>query len=143
MLFWILQNTILAGLLAAAVALVCRWKRVGPALRHALWVLVLLRLVWPPGLVPWPWQSPALPSASAPAAAETREVATGPTQAPAVEGVPENVEIVRLDKTDEPTVAAPALEAAAPVVASEPIRWWVLAWWAGASIWTAGAVVVA
>src|SRR5947209_15163307 len=92
MLFWLLQNTVLAGLLALAVALLCRWKRVGPALRHALWVLVLLRLVWPPGVVTWPWHLPALPPASAPAPAEPRDVATAPSPTLAAEGVLESVE---------------------------------------------------
>jgi beta-lactamase regulating signal transducer with metallopeptidase domain len=49
MLFWWLaQNAVLSGLLAAAVALACRVGRFRPAVRHALWLIVLLKLVTPP-----------------------------------------------------------------------------------------------
>jgi beta-lactamase regulating signal transducer with metallopeptidase domain len=57
MLWWLAHNTILAALLACAVALVCRLGRLRPATRHALWLIVFLRLVLPP-TVQWPW--PAL-----------------------------------------------------------------------------------
>src|SRR5260221_11037422 len=107
MLLWLLQNTVLAGLLAAAVALLCRWKGVGPALRHALWVLVLLGLVWPPGVVTWPWRLPALPGAQVAARApEPREVAATSSASTATDGVLESVEIVRLDKPEEPASVA-------------------------------------
>jgi bla regulator protein BlaR1 len=139
MLLWLVQNTILAGLLAVAVALLCRWKRVGPALRHALWLLVLLRLVWPPGIVTWPWRLPALPAAT-PIAAEA--VVEAPIAAtPSADGVLEGVEIVRVDRNEEPAAAAP-VEAAAPAIV-EPIHWWVIAWWSGVAIWSAGALVIA
>src|SRR5262245_5709170 len=142
MLFWLLQNTVLPGLLAAAVTLLCRWKRVGPALRHALWVLVLLRLLWPPGLVTWPWQLPALPASTAPAGAGPRDLAAATIEPNPANGVLEGVEIVRVEKTEEPPVALAVADA--PVAAAvEPVRWWVIAWWACLSIWATGAVVVA
>lgn len=58
MLVWIIHNTVLAAILAIGVALLCRWRRCSPALLHALWLLVLLRLAAPPGLIHWPWQMP-------------------------------------------------------------------------------------
>src|SRR5262249_19518660 len=48
MLWWLAQNTLLAAALAALVAIACRVGRFRPAVRHALWLLVLLKLVAPP-----------------------------------------------------------------------------------------------
>lgn len=45
---WVLQNTLAAGCLAILVAIACRVGRLSPAARHALWLLVLLKLVTPP-----------------------------------------------------------------------------------------------
>ena len=45
---WMLQNTLAAGCLALLVAVACRFGRFSPALRHALWLVVLLNLVVPP-----------------------------------------------------------------------------------------------
>lgn len=45
---WMLPNTIAAGLLALVVAGLCRWRRFAPAVTHALWLIVLLKLVTPP-----------------------------------------------------------------------------------------------
>src|SRR5262245_56580939 len=53
MLWWLAQNAILAGILAVLVAVVCRVGRFRPAVRHALWLIVLLKLVTPP-LLAWP-----------------------------------------------------------------------------------------
>ena len=57
MLWWVVQNLVITGVLAAAVVLACRTFRPCPALRHALWLLVLIKLVTPP-LVTWPWALP-------------------------------------------------------------------------------------
>jgi beta-lactamase regulating signal transducer with metallopeptidase domain len=54
MLWWLAQNTVMAGVLAGLVVLACRVCRFRPAVRHALWLLVLLKLIAPP-LLPWPW----------------------------------------------------------------------------------------
>jgi beta-lactamase regulating signal transducer with metallopeptidase domain len=48
MLWWLLQNAVLAGLLAIGVAVACRVGRFRPAVRHALWLVVLLKLLTPP-----------------------------------------------------------------------------------------------
>ncbi|MBX6316206.1 MAG: M56 family metallopeptidase, partial [Isosphaeraceae bacterium] len=50
---WMVETTIVAALLAALAALVGRSGRLGPASRHALWLVVLLKLLTPP-LVRWP-----------------------------------------------------------------------------------------
>jgi len=57
MLWWIAQNIIIVAILAAVVSMVCRWKRLSPAARHALWLVVLIKLITPPLFV-WPWAIP-------------------------------------------------------------------------------------
>ena len=57
MAWWVLQNVAITAALAAAVAIVCRLTKIGPVTRHALWVMVLVKLVTPP-LVVWPWAVP-------------------------------------------------------------------------------------
>ncbi|HEY7158146.1 MAG TPA: M56 family metallopeptidase [Gemmataceae bacterium] len=59
---WVLLHTAAVLLLAIVVLIVCRWPRLGPAARHALWLLVLLKLLVPP-FVCWPWPLPVLPNA--------------------------------------------------------------------------------
>lgn len=56
---WVIENTLYAALLAGVVCLVTHLKRLSPAARHALWLLVLLKLVTPP-VVSWPWRAPDL-----------------------------------------------------------------------------------
>src|SRR5262245_45821402 len=57
---WILENTLIAAIFALVVALVCRVPRVPPVIRHALWLVVLIRLIMPPvfsvPLLPADWQ---------------------------------------------------------------------------------------
>src|SRR5262249_11302851 len=50
MLWWLAQNAVLAGLLAVGVAVACRVGRFRPAVRHALWLVVLIKLLTPPFL---------------------------------------------------------------------------------------------
>jgi beta-lactamase regulating signal transducer with metallopeptidase domain len=59
MLWWLVENGVMAGILACGVGLVCRVGRFRPSLQHALWLLVLARLVMPP-LISWPWALPDL-----------------------------------------------------------------------------------
>ncbi len=51
---WLLENGIVTAVLAALVWALCRWGRIGPVWRHALWMVVLLKLLMPP-VVSWPW----------------------------------------------------------------------------------------
>src|SRR5215831_17126298 len=59
---WMLvQNVAIASVLAGVAALASRLRRVGPVARHALWLVVLIKLVTPPFLVlesPWAWPEP-------------------------------------------------------------------------------------
>jgi beta-lactamase regulating signal transducer with metallopeptidase domain len=56
---WLAQTTCIAAALAVVVAGVCRLGRPSPAIRHALWLVVLLKLLAPP-LVAWPWHLPEI-----------------------------------------------------------------------------------
>lgn len=62
MVTWAAQNAVVTLLLAIVVAIVCRAGRLGPASRHALWLVVLIKLLTPP-IVAWPWPVPILSSA--------------------------------------------------------------------------------
>ena len=57
MLSWLIENSLVSGTLAAAAWLACRAWRLSPAVRHGLWLVVLLKLVSPP-LFAWPQFSP-------------------------------------------------------------------------------------
>jgi beta-lactamase regulating signal transducer with metallopeptidase domain len=65
MLWWLAQNTVSASILALLVLLVCRFCSLRPSLRHALWLVVLVKLVAPP-LVLWPWNPLQLVGLSSP-----------------------------------------------------------------------------
>src|SRR5437879_10929151 len=59
MLWWLAENSVVAAVLAGMVALLCRLGQFRPAVRHALWLVVLARFVTPP-LLDWPWELPSL-----------------------------------------------------------------------------------
>jgi beta-lactamase regulating signal transducer with metallopeptidase domain len=54
MIWWILQNFVVTAFLAGCVWAVCRSGRIGPVGQHALWLVLLVKLLMPP-LVNWPW----------------------------------------------------------------------------------------
>src|SRR5262245_55692798 len=57
---WLLSHSVSVLLIFLAVAAVCRWPRLGPAARHAFWLVVLFKLLTPP-FIAWPWSLPVLP----------------------------------------------------------------------------------
>jgi len=60
MFWWTFQSVAIAALLAGFVLTACRVCGIGPVGRHALWLIVLLKLVAPPViLLQWPWEVPA------------------------------------------------------------------------------------
>jgi beta-lactamase regulating signal transducer with metallopeptidase domain len=59
MILWAVQNAVVTLVLAIVVALLCHAARLGPASRHALWLVVLIKLMTPP-MVVWPWALPIL-----------------------------------------------------------------------------------
>src|SRR5438552_13689875 len=86
MLWWTVQNTIMAAILAAFVALICGLARPRPAVRHALWLVVLVKLLTPP-LVAWPWPAAAAPRVEALAADLPRPPPVRPPDDPAPEAL--------------------------------------------------------
>ncbi|MDB5356973.1 MAG: blaR1 2 [Phycisphaerales bacterium] len=54
MVWWTFQSLVVAALLAGLVQVLCRTCPIGPVARHALWLVVLLKLLTPP-VVAWPW----------------------------------------------------------------------------------------
>lgn len=76
MAWWVVQHALESGLLALGIALVCRLGRFRPAIQHLLWLIVLLKLFVPPGLVwPWapgigPWATREIPPAEPPTLAQ-------------------------------------------------------------------------
>src|SRR5688500_17184914 len=79
-LWWTVENLLVAGALAALVWVACRAGRVGPVGRHALWLLVLVKLLTPP-LFTWPWALDTPWPGDAGAAAVTHEVSSKPSLA--------------------------------------------------------------
>jgi beta-lactamase regulating signal transducer with metallopeptidase domain len=81
MLAWFAETTIVAGVLATVAIAACRLKRLSPSIRHALWLVVLIKLMTPP-LVAWPWaarvQNLAWPAASP--STEITAAVVGPEQ---------------------------------------------------------------
>lgn len=135
MLVWLLQNTVLAGLLAIGLALLCRWKRCTPAMRHALWLLVMLRLAIPPGVMSWPWTVP-LPSLQ-----RAEEVQTAAAPAKTFHFVIDHPELEFVASESEPPAAAETPKPAEAVAA--PIDWSRWIWRTTLGFWLAGAIVVA
>jgi beta-lactamase regulating signal transducer with metallopeptidase domain len=78
MLEWLILHTAEALALAGVVLVSARCLRLSPAARHALWLVVLVKLLMPP-LVRWPW---ALPARGFSGDSPPADVTTGP--APAV-----------------------------------------------------------
>ncbi len=106
------------AIVAVLVGLVCR----RPALMHALWLLVLIKLVTPPLVrIPVPWGAPpaeeAAPAPEPDVAQRVAQLLEEPLDAdvPEAEEAPEDAEApavvvnVSADEDDEPAAAAPPL----------------------------------
>ncbi len=52
--WWLIETTLIVAVLAAVVTAACRVWRCSPAVRHARWLVVLLKMLLPP-VVPCPW----------------------------------------------------------------------------------------
>jgi beta-lactamase regulating signal transducer with metallopeptidase domain len=113
MLWWLAQNALSAGLLSGLVALVCRLGRFRPAVRHALWLVVLVKLITPPFLE-WPWAVPSF--VQIPASAAIVDAATAPEP-----WLPSFLEQQTFLISDGPPPgAAPGLAPIAPRAPDEP-----------------------
>jgi beta-lactamase regulating signal transducer with metallopeptidase domain len=82
MLGWLAQTTLFTAALAVLATLLGRFGKLGPEARHALWLLVLLKFLIPPGLAwPWPlpWERPAPQAIAAQAIEPIHQLAPAPT----------------------------------------------------------------
>src|SRR5262245_37566384 len=142
-----LTNAALVTLLALGVWLLTRiWRQ--PVFVHALWVVVLLKLITPPVVgVPWQWSQPSttatanVESVASPATRQLDALSiparTFETEALSMPPVaePQRIAMTRTESRSEP--ASPPAEARAVVETSRPIPWITLA----ASSWIAGSVI--
>jgi BlaR1 peptidase M56 len=156
-----LSNAVAALLLAlVVVTIACIWRR--PAVLHALWLLVLLKLVTPPLLwLPEPWpvadpgpalkvvgEAPVGPAPAVPPVAETKPADPAPDEpGAAVEPAPawEPIAIAISDADAAPSPAPMGPPAPNPVAAPTPaVNGWAAAvfgvWLAGSLGWYALAV---
>jgi beta-lactamase regulating signal transducer with metallopeptidase domain len=151
-LWWLAQNALLAGVLAGLVALVCRLGRFRPAVRHALWLLVLLKLVTPP-LVEWPWRPPILEpdqhaepvAAPGPAPTPTEDMILALLMPADLPGPAENNPA---DPEIGGVLASPTPPATEPAALAEPAHQPAPSWWAWLptallTAWLSGALIVA
>jgi beta-lactamase regulating signal transducer with metallopeptidase domain len=81
---WLILHTLSVAALAALAATVCRFARPRPAARHALWLLVLVKLLTPP-VVYWPiaFPLPGILTRAHPAEHRQRAGTDDPADAPA------------------------------------------------------------
>ena len=142
----VLQNVAIAAVLAAVVSLVCRLRAIGPVARHALWLVVLLKLLTPPIVVlESPWAFPSIASSRGDTRLTTEQAPPSRFVAsPSARGVDASPDADgrRASASDE---YFPAGSSAAPssavtsgfaLFAGLDALWWL------AAIWTAGALVV-
>jgi beta-lactamase regulating signal transducer with metallopeptidase domain/DNA-binding protein YbaB len=118
---WLLANSAVAALLAVVVLLLGRFARPAPAVMHALWLFVLLKLVTPPLFeVPLDLGWSATPTAQAVVPIELRDLLA------LADGV------VVPDAADGPANAA-------PMPAPSAVDWQAIVVW----LWATGAVAMA
>jgi beta-lactamase regulating signal transducer with metallopeptidase domain len=143
MLWWLAQNAVMAAILAGIVALVCRAVGLRPAVRHALWLVVLLKLVTPP-VVHWPWPGlPAVPLSAGPERLPPDAAildATAPAPPPAAETAAWT--LLTPDVAAPPAAALPAPPAADPAPVAVSGSWPALLVATGGVLWLAGTVAV-
>jgi len=85
---WLIVHTVVTAALAGVVLTASRWFRLGPAARHLLWLVVVVKFLTPP-VVYWPWALPmfgptpavALPTTTGPAGGQPDEWAPSPPNA--------------------------------------------------------------
>jgi beta-lactamase regulating signal transducer with metallopeptidase domain len=140
MLPWLLENALVAAVLAGGLGLL-QWRaRLRPALAHALWLVVLARLVLPP-VLHWPWSLPvALPTPTA-AREPAASAAAEPVEVREWEWVPAEPGRHQTPDTRHENEASPGPGLVSPVSPPTSPRWDDAAAVALA-FWLAGAAVV-
>jgi len=149
-LIWSVETTLVACALALVAAFGDRWKRLGPAAKHALWLVILVKLMTPP-VVQWPWSRPwSAPALAVVVAEPPRIVAEPPMQfdaapinvsddeAPAIFESEEAVEEATIPEVVEPPAPEPEPD-------PEPVRGLSIghATRGLAGLWLLGSLVVA
>ncbi len=143
-----LSNAVTAVLVALAVGTAaCVWRR--PAVLHALWLLVLVKLLTPPLVwLPEPWSTPGTPpkvvaaTPPAPVAADPPEVVARWTEPPADGPALDPILVPSPEAEPDPDPGAVAPVTPAPTPTSAP-GWTAVVcgvWLAGAAAWYALAV---
>jgi beta-lactamase regulating signal transducer with metallopeptidase domain len=66
--WWLTQHLLTVVVVSVLIHVVASMFRAGPVVRHALWTIVLVKLIIPP-VFAWPWQVPALEAQQSAAAA--------------------------------------------------------------------------
>jgi beta-lactamase regulating signal transducer with metallopeptidase domain len=110
LLGWFVENSVVALLLAGIVLLLCRAGRPAPAMRHALWFVVLLKLMTPPVFrlsVPVPQLNYAVEVARSPLDSATIEEGRLEPKTAAVQTA-EPVSSLSLQREDAETAVAKA-----------------------------------
>src|SRR5687767_2372792 len=133
MLWWMFQNVLIAAALAGLVWLICRIRWLSPAARHALWLIVLVKLITPP-LVVWPWAIP------------TDWQATSGHVEPALPANWPQAELsteVGLPEEPLPVVSLPAVETRLSIEPARTALSYELLWSAAGMAWLIGGVVIA
>jgi beta-lactamase regulating signal transducer with metallopeptidase domain len=95
MLIWCAETTIVTGVLALLAHTIGRHRSASPSVRHALWLVVLIKFATPP-LVSWPWAvdlpsfewPSALPQMVAPAVVAANPAPMSIPDFPATEATP-------------------------------------------------------
>jgi beta-lactamase regulating signal transducer with metallopeptidase domain len=132
LLGWFAETTLIVSALAVLAALAVRVRRLapGPAARHALWLIVMFKLVIPP-FVHWPWSLPS-PVASVRARVEPASQPLAPIA-------------VSFDLPDEGIVPAAEPSALIDRKVPEPSPWPDLTTWAlpqNPGVWVVSAWLV-
>ncbi len=131
MYWWIVQHLIVVTALATLVLVAGRVFRLSPAVRHALWVVVLIKLMMPPVIV-WPWAMPQYAPAALSAPGTTTIVDVSEI---ALE--PDDVAVPLAKTGPEAAVSSSAATVSALRWTTENHRSLVL------GLWCAGSVIVA
>jgi len=162
MIAGLIQHLLLAAGLAAVVAVFCRFARSRPAVCHGLWLLVLVKLAIPPGLVT-PWRVPVAlpvlgrgaPPPARPAPAVRGSIARGIDRPLPEAGSPAPTAGVERDAATrppgEPVANGPGIPGACFAPVSRPARSEVgsgpaledVLFWAIVALWIGGAVAAA
>jgi beta-lactamase regulating signal transducer with metallopeptidase domain len=157
MLEMMLGNSLAAAALAAIVVILCRTLRPSPAARHALWLVVVVKLVSPIGLMwsfPLPFESPRLweepngailsetsrltmPQAIVEEQLFVTALLVDPSESPVFEFPPHVNDAIETPSAAETAVVASSDRNVEPIRNSWSLYLWL------AIVWLAGAIVAA